>query len=237
MNEYTDELQLEEAAEAEQFDQALGSQAQEETDTERMLFKDYTQKTQSLAAERRELEIQREQLQSQADILAQIEAARNDPGEFKQLMATLQEIGSQNFGDDFLKSDGYDDPDYTTGERDIKAELREVKRQLAQLTTINKSQIEAQKNLLAAQNAASVFKEETGIVVTPEQVAKAVKETGLTNPIHALKVANFGKTQAPAPSKKPASPSQKDAEELVVNEATTFEQIMTAREKGIPIRD
>lgn len=232
MNE--EELQQPEAVEADQLDQAAeetdGSQTQEE-ETGTMLYADYTRKTQALAEDRRAMEAEKVSIEAQKAILEQIEAAKADPEAFDQLLDELQGIRRQKFGDPVRVEEG----DFTEGEASLLKKFSKLESQVNKIVGTITSQVESQKNQLAAQNAAIEFKNQTGIEVTPEEVVKAVRETGITNPLYALKVANFDRKTAPAPSKKPISPGSKDPEKLVVNESTGWAQIMAAREKGIPI--
>lgn len=232
------ELQFQEAAEADHIDQATeepeGSQEQEE-DTGRMLYADYTRKTQEVAEQRRELEARAAELESQREILAQIEAAREDPDAFDRLIDQMRDIRTQKFGPH--KAPQADTENFTEGELTLFQMFQDMKKQLAGLTGTISSQVQQQQASLAAQNAVKVFAQESGIQVTADDVLKAVKETGISNPIHALKIANFGKTPTASPSQKPPTAGSKEPRELIVTAETREADILDAMAKGWVIKD
>lgn len=150
---------------------------------------DYTRKTQDLA--------------DKARFYDQFQELAGSREGLELLEKQIRDYKSQFGGDDPEDEDsGYDDPDIAA----LKREIRELKAFVPHLQTI------AQERSLL--QAVQTVKSELGVEATPEQVAEAIRTTGITDPAAAFAKANWkniGKTAYKmgheAAASKPKTPS------------------------------
>ena len=153
--------------------------------------KDYTKKTQELAAQRKEVE----QLKQVTDtwnsqpemrpVILQHMAQQLTPEQRAQIGLGVSSPSTQTADPDIDLDELTDNEQaiYLKGQREIatlKAQLSEVSPLLGQLKQMVEQQAQEKTISLAAQQAANALNMELGVTgITPESVAAAMKETGL----------------------------------------------------------
>ncbi len=156
--------------------------------------KDYTEKTQALADERREIEEQKQIVEVFGDFMA----ALNDPSRVQEAIDWVQQAASKTLGQPYQGADGIDLEDPTENESILykqvttahqqmaamRAEVQQLKAALADLQPI------LQETTQAKQDAANVsrVKASLNVDVTPAQIKEAMKATGVADPVGAIAV-------------------------------------------------